>query len=123
MYLMKSARIMVMNWSVLCLALLAVAGGCGGTQRDERAGAPTNADDGPPAASRQIAGTVKHIDLEGGFYGIVTDDGQKFDPVNLPDAFRQDGVRIKARVEPLEGQVSVRMWGTLVKIIDIQRVQ
>jgi hypothetical protein len=123
MYLMKRAGIMGMTRAVLFLTLLAVAGGCGGTQRDEQTGAPVNARKGSPAASRQITGTVKHIDLEGGFYGIVADDGQKFDPANLPDAFRQDGLRIRARVEPLEGQVSVRMWGTLVRIIDIQRVQ
>ena len=66
---------------------------------------------------------MRHIDLEGGFYGIVTDDGRKLDPVNLPDTFRQDGIRIKTRVEPLKGQTSVHMWGTLVRIIDIERVQ
>ena len=82
-----------------------------------------NAEQGPAAASRQITGVVKHLDLEGSFYGIVTDDGQRLDPVNLPEAFQQDGLRIKARVATLEGRVSVHMWGTLVKIIDVQRVQ
>jgi hypothetical protein len=123
MYLMKRVGIVGTIRAALCLALLAVAGGCGGTQRDGRTGAGGDADEDIPPTGRQITGTVKRINLEGSFYGIITDDGQKYDPVNLPDAFQQDGVRIKAHVEPLEGQVSVHMWGTLARIIDIQRVQ
>ncbi len=117
------AEIVKMVRATLCLMLLAAAGGCRGTPQEGGAATPANAEQGRPAASRQITGTVKHLDLEGGFYGIITDDGQKLDPVNLPDAFLQDGLRIKARIETLKGQVSVHMWGTLVRIIDIQRVQ
>jgi len=108
---------------MLCMVLVSAAGGCKGTQQDGGTAMPANAEQGPAAASRQITGTVKHMNLEGSFYGIVTDDGQKLDPVNLPDAFQQDGLRVKARVETLEGRVSVHMWGTLVRIIDVQRVQ
>jgi len=99
------------------------AGGCSGMQRDRQADASADAEGQPPVVGRQITGTVKHMDLEGGFYGIVTDDGRKLDPVDLPDVFKQDGLRIKARVQALEGRVSVHMWGTLVTIIDIQRAQ
>jgi hypothetical protein len=108
--------------AISCLMLVVAAGGCGGTQRDEQAGTRVGAHR-EPGASRQVTGTVKHIDLEGVFYGIVTDDGQKLDPANLPDAFKKDGVRIRARVEMLEGRVSTHMWGTLVRIIDIERLQ
>jgi len=124
-YLMNCSRAEIVELvrAMLCLMLLAAAGGCKGTQQGGGAATPANAEQGRPAASRQITGVVKHLDLEGSFYGIITDDGQRLDPVNLPGAFQQDGLRIKARVEPLEGQVSVHMWGTLVRIIDIQRVQ
>lgn len=36
-----------------------------------------------------LTGVVKHIELEGGFFGIVGDDGQKYDPVNLPAEFKK----------------------------------
>ena len=59
-----------------------------------------------------ITGTIRHVDLEGGFYGIETDDGAKLDPVNLPAEFQKDGLRIRAYVESLQDRVSFHMWGT-----------
>ena len=108
--------------AILCLVLFAAAGGCGGTHGDEQADTRGGAHR-EPGAKWQVTGTVKHIDLEGGFYGIVTDDGQNLDPANLPDAFKKDGVRVRVHVETLEGRVSTHMWGTLVRIIDIERLQ
>jgi len=100
---------------VLCLSILVTLTGCHGSGQ---AGARNQ----PVAVKGAITGTIKYVDLEGGFYGIVTDAGQKLDPVNLPDAFRQDGLRIQARVERAEGQVSTHMWGPLVRIVEIERL-
>ena len=69
-----------------------------------------------------VTGTIRYIDLEGGFYGIETDDGQKLDPVNLPEELQKDGLRIEARVEELRDRVSIRMWGTLVRIVEFRRL-
>jgi hypothetical protein len=70
----------------------------------------------------EITGTIRYLSFEGGFYGIVTDDGQHFDPVNLPDSLKEDGLRIRARVERMRGWVSIHMWGHLVRIITIERL-
>ena len=67
-------------------------------------------------------GTVQYIDLEGGFYGIVDDDGNKYDPVNLPDEYKEDGLRVKFSGCILKDQVSIHMWGTLIELTDIQEV-
>ena len=100
---------------ILCLAMLAAVMGChGGQQAGGR--------DKPIAVKGMITGTVKYVDLEGGFYGLVTDAEQKLDPVNLPDAFKEDGLRIQARVEQAKGRVSTHMWGPLVRIIEIERM-
>ena len=40
------------------------------------------------------SGIIKYINLEGGFYGIIGDDGENYDPLNLPDNYRIDGLRI-----------------------------
>ena len=69
-----------------------------------------------------VTGTVRHIDLEGGFYGIEADDGTKLDPVNLPEEFRQDGMRVRVRVEELKDRVSIHMWGKIVRIVEIKRL-
>jgi hypothetical protein len=39
--------------------------------------------------------------------------------VNLPQEFQKDGLRIRARVEPVQDRISVRMWGTPVRIIEM----
>lgn len=67
-------------------------------------------------------GTVQYIELEGGFYGIVTDDGDKLDPENLPEDLQEDGVRVRFRVTKKENMMTTRMWGTVVKIDDIERL-
>ncbi len=75
----------------------------------------------PPADSRLIRGTVQHIPLEGGFYGIVAEDGRRYDPINLPEAFRQDGLEVACRIRTVPDRASFHMWGQLVEIIEIRR--
>ena len=64
-------------------------------------------------------GEVKYIDIEGGFYGIVSNDGRCYDPINLPSEFMNDGLQINFKVKILENQISFHMWGTLVEILEI----
>ncbi|MEW6702152.1 MAG: hypothetical protein AB1298_05485 [Bacteroidota bacterium] len=59
-------------------------------------------------------GTVKYIPIEGGFYGIVTDDNKNFDPMNLPKEFQKDGVRIYFKYVEKKNIVSAHMWGTII---------
>lgn len=102
----------VIGWGLV--ALVVIGGGCQSTpQIEEREPVPQD--------SQVINGTVHHIPLEGGFYGIVADDGRHYDPVNLPDEFRQDGLSVTCRIRPARDRISFRMWGQLVEITDIQR--
>lgn len=68
----------------------------------------------------EATGTVQYIDLEGGFYGLVSDDGARYDPSGLPEAFQEDGLRVEFRVEPREGMLTTRMWGQVVRVIEIE---
>lgn len=86
---------------------------------------PKNSAAGPAQVGAKVVtvtGTVRHIDVEGGFYGLVDDDGTKWDPVNLPKDFRKDGVRVRVRAEELKNRVSTHMWGTLIRIVEIRRL-
>ncbi len=69
-----------------------------------------------------ITGTVKFIDIEGGFYGIISDDGTKLDPLNLSVDYQEDGLRIKAGISIKKNVVTIRMWGTPVQINQIQKI-
>ena len=61
-------------------------------------------------------------ELEGGFYGLVDDTGERYDPVNLKDEFRFDGLRIRFEAQVLRNRTSVHMWGRLVEILEIERL-
>lgn len=67
-------------------------------------------------------GEIKYNDFEGGFYGIVADDGEKYDPINLPIDLELDGIRVKYTLKTLENQSSIHMWGIVVEIIEIEKL-
>jgi hypothetical protein len=96
---------------LICVVLLLGAGAC-----------RTASENGEALPERWITGTVKYVDLEGGFYGIVDDQGKRYDPVNLPEAFKEDGLRVKCHIKKLPERMSFHMWGTLVGLTEIERL-
>lgn len=75
--------------AALVLGLLA----CGASDTDWVIPTP-NAE--PVGARIQIVGTVRYYNLEGGFSAILGGDAVIYDPTNLPDAFRKDGLQVEA---------------------------
>ena len=69
-----------------------------------------------------VTGTVVYLSFEGGFYGIKGDDGRHYDPVNLPEDFRVDGLRIRFGVKELKDMSSYHQWGVLVELVHIQKL-
>jgi hypothetical protein len=74
---------------------------------------------GPAKETVVVTGTVAFIDLEGGFYGIVTDDGARYLPLNLPEEYAEDGLAITAEVMVKEDVATIQQWGTPVEIFTI----
>lgn len=70
----------------------------------------------------KLTGTVVFLSFEGGFYGIKGDDGRNYDPTNLPEDFRKDGLKIRIEVKRLSNQASFHMWGVIVELIHIQKL-
>lgn len=68
-------------------------------------------------------GTVKFIDLEGGFYGIVGDDGKKYDPTNLDQQFKEDGLRVRFEAKIRRDIASIHMWGTIIELTKIEKLE
>lgn len=67
-------------------------------------------------------GTVQYIDLEGGFYGIITEDGQRYNPLDLPEEYQVDSLRVAFTVRKVEDVATIQMWGTPVRVINISRL-
>jgi inhibitor of cysteine peptidase len=67
-------------------------------------------------------GTVTRVDLEGGFYGILGDDGKKYEPLNLDPKYQRDGLRVAFESTLARDAVGTRMWGTPVNLVDIEEI-
>lgn len=68
----------------------------------------------------EFDGKVVHVALEGGFWGIVDEQGRRYDPAGLPTEFQRDGLRIKVRARRVTDRLSSRMWGTAIELVDIR---
>lgn len=94
----------------LATAALLIVTACGGAIPDEE-----------PGETKQtvtMTGTIQHIDLEGGFFGIVADDGAKYLPINLDEAFQKDGLRVRFEARP-EDVMTIYQWGAPVRLLSV----
>ena len=102
MILVKVLRVALIT--IVLLSTIAVASaGCG--SRTEISG----------------TGTVQFVTLEGGFYGIVGDDGHYYDPTNLSQELQEDGTRVRFTAERRD-VASAHMWGQVVELVEIERI-
>jgi hypothetical protein len=68
-------------------------------------------------------GTMKHIDLNGWFYGIVSDDGKEYEVTNLGTTFQEDDLKVRFDAKVLENAESIHRWGTVIELINIETVE
>ncbi len=66
--------------------------------------------------SKQITGTVEYINIATGFWAIISDDGEKYRPIHMPDQLKIEGKKVKVNIKPIHEEFSLMMWGTPVKI-------
>jgi hypothetical protein len=67
-------------------------------------------------------GTVVYIRIEGGFYGIVAGSDGRWDPINLPGGYLQDGLKVKFEAKLRKDLGNTHQWGTVVEILSISRI-
>lgn len=67
-------------------------------------------------------GRIKFINLEGGFYGILANNGNQYDPINLAPEFQEDGLHVMFSLRILENHTNVHMWGPMVEILSMTNV-
>jgi hypothetical protein len=65
------------------------------------------------------AGEVEFYPDDGGFYGIISDDGTHYEPINLPDEFKIDGLQVLFIFKLPNDSTSYHLWLRIVEIFDI----
>ncbi len=104
----------------LYLGILLVVAACnsgGGSSADWVVPSPPAEGKGEQA---HISGVVKFHEVEGGFYAIQGADGVTYDPTNLPEEFRQEGLAVELEARKRPDVMSVRQVG---RIVDIERIR
>ena len=81
---------------------------------------PESAGSGPML---HIIGTMHHLDLEGGLFVIRDAKGTRYNPVNLPDAFKVEGLAVEADARRRDDVASIAMVGPVVELLRIRRLQ
>ncbi|MFO8231922.1 MAG: hypothetical protein R6U20_04585 [Longimonas sp.] len=105
------------------LGALLVLGGCGSSAPDTTmpADPPTPSDEEGPNPENLVSttGTVTYVEMEGGFWAIITPDSTRYDPSgSLPDSLQTEGLEIRFRGEEKSSQPSIRMWGTPIDLLE-----
>lgn len=70
----------------------------------------------------ELTGEIAYIPIAGGLYGIIGDDGQKYQPTNLPRELRKDGLPVKFNAITRKDSFTTVMWGTVIEIKTIKKI-
>jgi heat shock protein HslJ len=68
----------------------------------------------------EVAGTVHRLDIEGGVFVIENAEGTRFNPTNLPEAFKVEGKAVEAEARQREDVMSLGMVGPIVELLRIR---
>jgi len=66
---------------------------------------------------------VIYLSFEGGFYGLVTENGTKLLPMNLSKQYKVAGTVLNVTGHEIKDLMSSRQWGTAYKIEDIKLIK
>jgi hypothetical protein len=76
-------------------------------------------DTGPDTV--RVDATVEFLQVEGGCWSLLADDGVRYEPTNLANEFRQDCLAVETTHEPQDDRGSTCQVGEIVAVLSIQR--
>ena len=103
------------------LSVLILAPGCKSTQEQSSTDATVEAPVTRSQPVTMMTGTVRYIDLEGGFYGIEADDGARYYPLNLSGVYKEDGLQVRFSINQRSDIMTTVMWGQVCEIVEIEK--
>ena len=104
-------------WAILGLLTLGVAG-CASSESGGWV-QPTPVSNAEP--TMRLDGTVRHLDVEGGVWVIRDAKGTNYEPTNLPETFRTEGMSVEAEGHRRDDLASIHMVGPLIDLVRIRK--
>jgi hypothetical protein len=86
---------------------------------------PTSLSPLPPL---EFTGKIIYVPQEQGFYGIASETGKKYVPLNLVDILEQqklplqDGLLVHIKAEKNEPTLGIHLWGEYINILTLSLV-
>ena len=68
-------------------------------------------------------GLIVHMDLEGGFYAIQSDDGTTYDPRSLLEEFQVDSLRVSFKLRIIPDAMGTHQVGPIVDVVEMTRAE
>ena len=75
-----------------------------------------------PDIGTAFVGKVVLLNLEGGFWAIITDSGQKLDGI-IPADLRINNQKVSGAFIERPNEMSFRMWGMLVNFTELTAIE
>lgn len=72
-----------------------------------------------PNVPFNFAGKIVYLEMEGGFYGIVSSEGQKYLATNLPRMLQQTNLRVRGKAVLQANTLGIHQWGEYIQLLDI----
>lgn len=67
--------------------------------------------------------SVKFLNFEGGFYGLVSEKGVKLLPMNLPLKYQIDGTILRVKGQAIKDMITIQQWGEPFELSDIELIK
>ncbi|WP_019029165.1 hypothetical protein [Colwellia piezophila] len=67
--------------------------------------------------------TVKYYDFEGGFYGLVSQKGDKLLPMNLAKEYQLPGTVLRVQGQLIKDMMTIQQWGQPFNIVEVELIK
>lgn len=67
-----------------------------------------------------VTGQILYQNFEGGFYGFIATNGDKYMPSGLKSEHRKNGLIVEMKVELITDRVTTQQFGKLVKVLEVK---
>lgn len=67
-----------------------------------------------------ITGQILYQAIEGGFFGFIANNGDKYTPRGLDNKYRQNGLIVELKAELIPDIVTTTQFGKVIKVLEIK---
>lgn len=75
----------------------------------------------PAPEGVEVTGVIRFQDIEGGVYLLETEDGGRYQLLDLPEEFRKEGLAVRATIRIQSDLMTTGQTGTPAHVLHVER--